>query len=106
MPNIPDPRLDPRPAEDIAVTLVRIETGVGSILEKVNDLRGEVTMHRGQINKLESSEAARTRAEAAVKAVEDARWTPALKFTTIFGSVLTGVAILVGFYVAMKTGAR
>lgn len=43
----------PREAEPMAVTLVRIETGVASVLEKVSDLRTEVTQHRGKIGTLE-----------------------------------------------------
>jgi methyl-accepting chemotaxis protein len=45
---------EPRQAEDIAVTLVRIESGVGNILEKVQDLRTEVTQHRGEIHVIQS----------------------------------------------------
>jgi len=50
---MPNPN-EPREAEPVAVTLVRIETGVGNILEKVTDLKAEVVIHRGQIGSLQS----------------------------------------------------
>jgi len=45
---------EPREAESMAVTLVRIESKVGNVLEKVSDLRVEVTQHRGQISVIRS----------------------------------------------------
>ena len=50
---MPNPT-EPREAEPMAVTLVRIETGVSNILEKVVDLRVEVTQHRGEIREIQS----------------------------------------------------
>jgi hypothetical protein len=64
---------EPREAEPVAVTLVRIETGVGNILEKVIDLRAEVVVHRGQIGKIESNvQQLQSDQRAAEKAVKDA----------------------------------
>jgi len=65
--------IEPREAEPVAVTLVRIETGVGNILEKVIDLKSEVIIHRGQIGKIESNvQQLQSDQRAAEKAVKDA----------------------------------
>ncbi len=73
--------IEPREAEAMAVTLVRIETGVGNILEKVTEVRAEVVVHRGQIGTIESKvQQLQSDAKVAAKAVidaEDARQTTA-----------------------------
>ena len=65
--------IEPREAEPVAVTLVRIETGVSNILEKVTEVRAEVVVHRGQIGKIESNvQQLQSDQRAAEKAVTDA----------------------------------
>ena len=57
----------------MAVTLVRIETGVTNVLEKVSDLRAEVTQHRGEIRVIQSDvQQLQSDQRAAEKAVKDA----------------------------------
>ena len=64
---------EPREAENMVVTLVRIETGVGNILEKVTEVRAEVAVHRGQIGEIQSNvQQLQSDAKAAAKAVTDA----------------------------------
>ena len=69
---MPNPT-EPREAEPMAVTLVRIETGVSNVLEKVSDLRTEVTQHRGEIRVIQSDvQQLQSDQRAAEKAVKDA----------------------------------
>lgn len=44
---------EPRETEAMAVTLGRIDVKVTDILEKIGEVRAEVTQHRGKIGKLE-----------------------------------------------------
>jgi len=78
------PSIEPREAEAMAITLTRMEGKLDSVVEKVSDLRAEVTQHRGEIRALQSvtqqlesdmkgAEEARTLAAAAVKAADEAR---------------------------------
>ena len=123
---MPNPT-EPRPAEDMAVTLVRIETGVTNVLEKVSDLRTEVTLHRGEIRSLQSTtqqiesdmkgaEEARKLAAAAVKAADEARvaaakaqvdnstqrWTPAMRLYATLGALASVAATL--YYITHPHG--
>ena len=139
-PNQPDEGLtmtdptEPRQAEPMAVTLVRMEGKIDNVVEKVSDLRAEVTLHRGQITGIQSElqqvksdqAAAAKDLKAADRAREDTaaalekqtadqvakakaavdnstqRWSPALRFAVIFGTVFTGVGVLVAAFVAMR----
>ena len=113
------PAIEPREAEAMAVTLTRMEGKLDNVVEKVSDLRAEVTLHRIEIGKLQSTtqqlesdmkgaEEARTLAAAAVKAADEARvaaakaqvdnstqrWTPAMRFYATLGA-LAAVASVV-----------
>ncbi len=71
---------EPREAEAVPVTLMRIEGMVGGVskdiahlTEKVSDLRTEVTEHRGDIGVIKSQvQQLQSDAKAAEKAVKDA----------------------------------
>jgi predicted nucleic acid-binding Zn-ribbon protein len=118
--------IEPREAEAMAITLTRMEGKLDSVVEKVSDLRAEVTLHRGEIRALQSvtqqlesdmkgAEEARTLAAAAVKAADEARvamakaavdnstqqWTP---FQRLF-AVFIGLAALatIAFSIYMMT---
>ena len=119
---------EPRQVEQTPVTLARMEGKLDNVIERVSDLRVEVTQHRVEISKLQSTtqqlesdmkgaEEARTLAAAAVKAADEARvaaakaqvdnstqqWTPAMRAAVIFGTLFTGVGVLVAAIVAMRT---
>ena len=114
--------IEPREAESMAITLTRMEGKLDGVVEKVSDLRAEVTQHRGEIRSLQSTtqqlesdmkgaEEARGLAALAVKNADEARvaaakaqvdnttnkWSPALRMSVIFGTVFAGLAVLVSF---------
>ena len=118
---------EPRPAESMPVTLTRMEGKLDNVVDKVSDLRVEVTQHRDAINRLESktqqlssdakgAEETRLATALAVKTADEARvaaakaqvdssdrkWSPALRISVIFGSIFTGLMMVVALYVAMK----
>jgi len=107
---MPQP-IEPREAESMAITLTRMEGKLDGVVEKVSDLRAEVTQHRGDIHQLQSktqqlesdmqgAEEARTLAAAAVKAADEARvaaakaqvdnstqqWSPYMKLYATLGA--------------------
>jgi len=104
--------IEPREAEAMAITLTRMEGKLDNVMEKVGDLRAEVTLHRVEISKLQSTtqqlesdmkgaEEARTLAAAAVKAADEARvaaakaqvdnstqrWSPAMRLYATLGAL-------------------
>ncbi|MBI4900895.1 MAG: hypothetical protein HY829_10510 [Actinobacteria bacterium] len=110
----------------MAITLTRMEGKLDSVVEKVSDLRTEVTQHRADITALKSTtqqiqsdmqgaEAARVLAAAAVKAAEEARmalvqaetaasvqrWTPVQRLYATLGACAALVAIV--YYVVTFT---
>ena len=63
----------PREVESMEVTLTRMEGKLDGVAEKVGDLRLEVTMHRGQIGRLQSEmQQVKSDAGAAAAALRDA----------------------------------
>ncbi len=119
------PPTEPREAESMAITLTRMEGKLDSVVEKVSDLRTEVTQHRADIAGLKSTtqqlqsdmkgaEEARALAAAAVKAADEARvamakaqvdssvqkWTP---FQRLFAGVVAaaGLASILFYYYTM-----
>ena len=117
------PSAEPREAEPLAVTLTRMEGKLDNVVEKVGDLRVEVTAHRGEIRALQSvtqqlesdmkgAEEARTLAAAAVKAADEARvatakavvdnstqrWTPFQRTFAVVVAAAALVSILFYFY--------
>lgn len=113
------PAAEPREAESMAITLTRMEGKLDSVVEKVSDLRTEVTQHRADITELKSktqqiqsdmqgAEARVLAAATAVKAAEDARmalmkaesdasvrrWTPVQRLYATLGG-LAAVAVIV-----------
>ena len=133
---MPNPT-EPREAENISVAQARAEgkidvvlESVKNVIEKVTDLRGEVTEHRVAIGKLESktqqlesdmigAEEARALAAVAVKDADAARvaaakaqvdnsdrkWSPLMRFAVVFGSLVTGMAAIIGIILALKSGS-
>jgi septal ring factor EnvC (AmiA/AmiB activator) len=113
--------VEPREAESMAVTLTRMEGKLDNVMEKVGDLRTEVTQHRLEISQLQSTtqqiesnmksaETARIAAAVAVKADNEARvaaakaqvdnstqqWTPVQRLLAVFAG-LAAIATVV-FY--------
>ncbi len=111
--------VEPRQAESVPVMLTRMEGKLDNVVEKVSDLRAEVTLHRGQIVELQSrtqqiqsdlvsAEQAAVRAAAAVREADEARvaaakaevdsstrrWTPWQRFFAIVGTVVTVTSFL------------
>jgi len=69
---MPNPT-EPREAELPIVTLTRMEGKLDGVVEKVSDLRSEVTQHRGQIGELQSEmQQVKSDAGAAATALRDA----------------------------------
>ena len=118
---------EPREAEAMAVTLTRMEGKLDNVVEKVSDLRAEVTLHRIEIGKLQSTtqklesdmkgaEEARTLAAAAVKDADAARvaqakalvdnstqrWTPWERFGGAIGTLAVIAGTLFAFYQTFK----
>jgi chromosome segregation ATPase len=111
--------IEPREAEAMAITLTRMEGKLDSVVEKVSDLRAEVTQHRGEIRALQSvtqqlesdmkgAEEARALAAGAVKDADAARvaqakalvdnstqrWTPVQRFyATLIALAAVGAII-------------
>jgi septal ring factor EnvC (AmiA/AmiB activator) len=110
----------------MAVTLTRMEGKLDNVMEKVGDLRAEVTQHRGEIRALQSvtqqlesdmksAEEARMSAATAVKDADAARvaqakalvdnstqkWTPFQRLLFAAGSVATVIGAL--YYVYLMT---
>jgi len=125
---MPNPT-EPREAEIHAVTLARMEGKLDGVAEKVSDLRAEVTTHRGQISVLQSTtqqlasdargaEETRLATALAVKTADEARvaaakaqvdnsdrkWSPLMRFAVVFGSLVTGMAAIIGIILALKSG--
>jgi len=111
---------EPRQAESMAITLTRMEGKLDGVVEKVSDLRAEVTQHRGQLYILEAktqqlasdargAEETRIATANAVKQADEARvaaakaqvdnstqrWTPAMRLYATLGALAAVVAIIV-----------
>ena len=118
---------EPREAEAMMVTLTRMEGKLDNVVDKVSDLRAASIRNRADIDKLQSGQqqlesdmkgaeetrlatalAVKTADEARVAAAKaqvdssDRKWSPALRLAVIFGSLFTGLMVVVAFYVAMK----
>jgi len=123
---MPNP-VEPREVEAPPVTLARMEGKLDNVVEKVGDLRAEVTLHRGEIRSLQSTtqqiesdmkgaEEARKLAAAAVKAADEARvaaakaqvdnstqrWTPAMRLYATLGALASVAATL--YYITHPHG--
>lgn len=120
------PIIEPRETESLAITLTRMEGKLDSVVEKVSDLRAEVTQHRGEIRALQSvtqqlesdmkgAEEARTLAAAAVKAADEARvamakaavdnstqqWTPFQRLFAVFVALAALATIAFSIWTVM-----
>ena len=127
---MPQP-IEPREAEAMAITLTRMEGKLDGVVEKVSDLRAEVTQHRGEIRSLQSTtqqlesdmkgaEEARGLAALAVKNADEARvaaakaqvdnttnkWSPALRLAVVFGSVFSVLVVTITLYAALHSGTN
>jgi len=123
---MPNPT-EPREAESMAITLTRMEGKLDGVVEKVSDLRAEVTMHRGEIRSLQSTtqqlesdmkgaEEARGLAALAVKNADEARvaaakaqvdnstqrWTPAMRLYSTLGAIAAVAATI--YYITHPHG--
>ena len=127
---MPQP-IEPREAESMAITLTRMEGKLDGVVEKVSDLRAEVTQHRGEIRSLQSvtqqlesdmkgADEARGLAALAVKNADEARvaaakaqvdnttnkWSPALRLAVVFGSVFSVLVVTITLYAALHSGTN
>jgi hypothetical protein len=121
------PVVEPRAAEGTPVTLARMEGKLDNVIERVSDLRLEVTAHRVLISSLQSTtqqlasdargaEEARTLAAAAVKSADEARvaaakaqvdqstqsWTPLTRLYTTIGAIAAMAATI--YYITHPHG--
>jgi predicted nucleic acid-binding Zn-ribbon protein len=121
------PAIEPREAEAMAITLTRMEGKLDSVVEKVSDLRAEVTQHRGEIRHLQSvtqqlesdmkgAEEARSLAASAVRDADAARvaqakalvdnstqrWTPVGRFYATIAALAAVAGILYYFWIMSR----
>ena len=107
-----------------------MEGKLDNVIDKVSDLRVEMVQHRSDINGLKATtqqlasdargaEETRLATALAVKTADEARvaaakaqvdssdrkWSPPLRLAVIFGSIFTGLMVVVAFYAALKSGA-
>jgi peptidoglycan hydrolase CwlO-like protein len=116
-----------RSAESTPVTLARMEGKLDNVIERVSDLRAEVTHHEGLLvglrsdmqqvqSDITSADEARTLAAAAVKAADEARvaaakaqvdnstqrWTPAMRLYASLGGIASVAATI--YYITHPHG--